>query len=249
MTGFERRHGAAIVRAMKEAEPSEAGAESNGATEPSKSVPPASARETSPTEEAEAPAPSQAPELVKDPLETAKADVQRFREQLLRTAADFDNFRKRARRDQDDAQRRGRETTIKDLLPVFDNLERAASSAETAPNVKSVADGIRMVLRQFTGTLDRMGIKRIVCVGQPFDPALHEAIQHVDSKEHPAGVIAHEVQPGYQLGDHLLRAAMVMVSKGAPAAAEAATEGEAATPPPEAASEGAPPPSNPDEPA
>jgi molecular chaperone GrpE len=159
-----------------------------------------------------------------DPLEAAKAEAQKFREQLLRTAADFDNFRKRSRREQDDAQRRGKEQTLKELLPVFDNLERATVSAETAPDVKSVADGLRMVGKQFTASLERLGIKRVPTVGQAFDPALHEAIQHIESKEYPAGVIAAEVQAGYSLGDHLMRAALVAVSKGPPAGEAKAEE-------------------------
>lgn len=185
------------------------------------SPPPASA-EAPKEAQAEAPPPP-------DPLEVAKADAQKYREQLLRTAADFDNYRKRARREQEDAQRRGKELTLKELLPVFDNLERATSSAETAPDVKSVADGLRMVGRQFTSTLEKLGIKRIPAVGQPFDPSLHEAIQHIESTEHPAGVIAAEVQAGYMLNDHLVRAALVAVSKGPPAAAapEAAADGAA----------------------
>ena len=150
----------------------------------------------------------------KDPLEVAKAEAQKYREQLLRTAADFDNFRKRARREADDAGRRGRESLLKELLPVFDNLERAAQSAETATDVKALADGIRMVLRQFSSTLDRTGIKRVTAVGQPFDPSLHEAIQHIESTEHAAGLVAAEVQAGYQIGEHLVRAALVVVSKG-----------------------------------
>lgn len=153
-------------------------------------------------------------EKVPDP----QAEVARLRDQLLRTAADFDNFRKRSRREQDDAQRRGRESFIKDLLPVFDNLERAASSAETATDVRSVIDGLRMVLKQFGDTLERTGVKRIATVGQPFDPSVHEAIQHMESKDHPAGVVLAEVQPGYAMGDHLVRAALVVVSKGSGAA-------------------------------
>ena len=145
-----------------------------------------------------------------------QAEIARLRDQLLRTAADFDNFRKRARREQEDATRRGRETTIKDLLPIFDNLERATAHAESGADTKAVSDGIRMVTKQFVDTLDRMGIKRVVTVGQPFDPSRHEAIQHLESKEHPAGVIVAEVQAGYLIGDFLVRPAMVVVSKGAP---------------------------------
>lgn len=148
-------------------------------------------------------------------LTEAQAEVARVRDQLLRTAADFDNFRKRARREEADATRRGREGLLKDLLPVFDNLERAVQHAEGAQDVKAVADGLRMVLKQFVDTLDRSGIKRVATVGQPFDPTKHEAIQHLPSPQHPAGVIMAEVQPGYVIGDYLVRAALVVVSKGA----------------------------------
>jgi molecular chaperone GrpE len=71
-----------------------------------------------------------------------------------------------------------------------------------------------MVLKQFVDTLEKAGIKRIAAVGQAFDPTRHEAIQHLESTEHPAGVVMAEVQPGYLMGDSLVRAAMVVVSKG-----------------------------------
>lgn len=162
---------------------------------------------------------AQAPASESKPAEAKptdpQAEIARLRDQLLRTAADFDNFRKRSRREQEDAQRRGRESVLKDLLPVFDNLERAAGSAEGAPDVKSVADGLRIVLKQFTDTLEKIGVKRIATVGHPFDPTVHEAIQHLPSADFPAGVILAEVQPGYAIGDYLVRAAMVVVSKGA----------------------------------
>lgn len=159
-----------------------------------------------------------------DPLEQAKAEAAKYREQLLRTAADFDNFRKRARREQEDALRRGKESTLKDLLPVFDNLERATQSAESAPDVKAVAEGLKMVGRQFSSTLERMGITRVPTVGVGFDPSLHEAIQHAESTEHAAGVITAEVQPGYKFAEHLIRAALVVVSKGPPAPADGAEQ-------------------------
>jgi len=153
---------------------------------------------------------------------SALAEVAKLRDQLLRTAADFDNFRKRTRREVDDAQKRGRESAVKDLLPVFDNFERAITHAETAGESKAVAEGLRMVLKLFVDTLEKIGIQRINAVGQPFDPSLHEAIQHMESAEHPAGVVLYDVQPGYRMGDHLVRAAMVVVSKGAPAGTSAA---------------------------
>jgi molecular chaperone GrpE len=161
---------------------------------------------------AEAPAAPTAEQRVAD----AQAESARLRDQLLRTAADFDNFRKRTRRELEDAQRRGRDSSIKDMLPVFDNLERAAAHAEGAPDVKAVADGLRIVLKQFLDTLEKIGVRRVATVGSAFDPAVHEAIQQLESSEHPAGVIVAEVQPGYAVGDQLLRAAMVVVSKGPP---------------------------------
>lgn len=145
---------------------------------------------------------------------SALAEVAKMRDQLLRTAADFDNYRKRTRREVDDAQRRGKESALKDLLPVFDNFERAIQHAESSPESKSVAEGLRIVLKQFVDTLEKMGIQRINAVGQPFDPALHEAIQHMESDKHAAGVVLYDVQPGYRIGEHLMRAAMVVVSKG-----------------------------------
>jgi molecular chaperone GrpE len=149
-------------------------------------------------------------------LAEAQAEAGRLRDQLLRTAADFDNFRKRSRRDESDALRRGREALLKDLLPVFDNLERAVQHADSATEVKPVVDGLRMVLKQFVDTIDKVQVKRIQAVGQPFDPSKHEAIQQLESKDVPAGVVMHEVQTGYTIGDALLRAAMVVVSKGPP---------------------------------
>jgi len=163
-------------------------------------------------------------------IDRAQAELETLKDRHIRLQADFDNFRKRTRRELEDATRRGKEQALKELLPVFDNVERAMNSAATAPDIKSVTDGLRMVNRQFEGALDKLGIKRIASVGQPFDPSQHEAIQHVDSNEHVAGVIANEVQPGYRMGDYLLRAALVVVSKGpGPSAGEtAASEGDAA---------------------
>jgi molecular chaperone GrpE len=150
------------------------------------------------------------------PLEEAQAEVGRIRDQLLRTAADYDNFRKRTRREVEDAQKRGKEELLRELLPVFDNLERAAIHAGQATDAKAVADGVAMVLKQFQDTLGKVGIKRIAAVGSVFDPSLHEAIQQVETSEHPAGTIVAEVQPGYALGDRLVRASMVVVAKPRP---------------------------------
>jgi molecular chaperone GrpE len=96
---------------------------------------------------------------------------------------------------------------------VFDNLERALSSVEKATDVQSVADGIRMVIRQFADTLGKLGVERIPALGLPFDPALHEAIQQLETTEHPPGTVAAEIQGGYRTQERLIRPAMVVVAK------------------------------------
>lgn len=172
-----------------------------------------------PVEQAETPAnqdettPAGAEGAVADPLEEAKQEIARLKDQLLRTAADFDNFRKRARRDQVDAERKGREDLLRDLLPVFDNLERAVMHSEKATDVQSVVEGIQMVMRHFGDTLGKLSVERIPSVGQPFDPAVHEAIQHLETADHPAGSVAAEIQAGYRTPDRVIRPALVVVAK------------------------------------
>jgi molecular chaperone GrpE len=166
-----------------------------------------------PTSEAEA---GPAPPVEQDPLEVAKAEAQKLKDQLLRTLADFDNFRKRTRRELSDAERRGRDDVLKDLLPVFDNLDRAGTHAENATDVKALADGINLVLRQFTDTLGKLGVERVPAVGQAFDPAVHEAVQQMETSDFEPGTIAAEVQAGYRNGDKLIRPSLVVVAKAKP---------------------------------
>lgn len=147
-------------------------------------------------------------------LEALAAERDKLRDQLLRTAADFDNYRKRSRKDVEDAARRGREDAIRELLPVADNLERAIGAAAAAgSDAGALVEGVRMVLRLMTDALERLGVTRVVAVGERFDPAVHEAIQQVESADHPPGTVIAELVPGYRYGDRLLRAAMVAVAK------------------------------------
>lgn len=164
----------------------------------------------------EASAGTDAPEAL-DPLQAAQAEAAQFKDKLIRMAADFDNYRKRSRREVTEAEKKGRDGLLVDLLPVFDNLERATSHAdggwEDAGKVKGLVDGISLVMRQFRDSLTRQGIERVESVGRPFDPSVHEAIQHLETNDFPPGSIAAEVQPGYKEGDRLVRPAMVVVAK------------------------------------
>lgn len=154
--------------------------------------------------------PSATPE---DPLALAQGQLARTRDQLLRTAADFDNYRKRSRREVQEAERRAREDLLRDLLPVFDNFERAAQHAETATDVRSLAEGISMVMRIFLDTLSRLGVERLKVVGEPFDPALHEAVQQLETSDQPAGTVVSEIAAGYRTPERLIRPALVVVAR------------------------------------
>jgi len=155
-------------------------------------------------------------DAAQDPLELARAEQAKLKDQLLRTLADFDNFRKRSRRELSEAERRGRDDLLKEFLPVFDNLDRATVHAETATDVKALADGIGLVMRQFNDTLGKVGIERVPAVGHPFDPSVHEAVQHMETSDFEPGVIAAEVQAGYRNSEKLIRPALVVVAKAKP---------------------------------
>jgi molecular chaperone GrpE len=146
-----------------------------------------------------------------------EVEIAKLKDRLLRTAADFDNFRKRSRRDLEEAEKRVQENLVRSLLPTFDNLERAVAHAGSASDVKALADGIKLVMRQFQDTLGGLGIERVQTVGRAFDPAEHEAVQHVVSTEVPPGAIVTELQPGYRWQGRLMRPALVVVSKAASA--------------------------------
>jgi molecular chaperone GrpE len=180
-------------------------------SEPSsgRAVPP-NAGQTTPADSGQAEAKS--PEALVRELEQAQAEATKLREQLLRTAADFDNFRKRTRRDIDDAQRKSVERVLLEVLPVSDNLERAVQAAQQGGDAKSVLEGVTMVLRFFEDALGRLGVERVQSLGQPFDPGLHEAVQQVESEQNP-GTVVIEMTPGYRYEGKLLRPAMVAVAR------------------------------------
>ena len=158
-------------------------------------------------------------------LEAEKAET---KDRMLRIAADFENWKKRARKDQTDGESRAKEAVLRDFLEVVDNLERATASFADGKesDVKSVRDGVELVLRQFRSKLDRYQVKVVETLGQPFDPRLHEAISQAPSADAKPGSVLHELQKGYTIGERLLRPAMVVVATAAPAAKPADTNGD-----------------------
>jgi molecular chaperone GrpE len=132
-------------------------------------------------------------------------------ERLLRTAAEFENFKKRAQKERDDAAKFGNEKLLKDFLPVMDNLERALDHAEQH-DLKQVIEGVRLVQKLFETTLAKHGVVGFSAVGKPFDPAVHEALMQQESDEPPNTVVS-EMAKGYKLHERLVRPAAVVVAK------------------------------------
>ena len=162
---------------------------------------------------AEVPAPS--PEQRIAALETEKAEI---KDRMLRIAAEFDNYKKRARKELAEQDVKAREAVLKDFLEVVDNLERALASigtGATEKDIKSVQEGVELVLRLFKSKLERYSVSAIETKGQPFDPRLHDAISQIPNPDVAPGTVLHEMQKGYRMGDRLLRPAVVVVAAAA----------------------------------
>ena len=157
-------------------------------------------------------------------IEELQRELAATKDKWLRSVAELDNYKKRVRREVDDAVFRARQGLLNGFLPTVDNLERAL---ELAANHEQLAKGIEMVLSEFLGVLSKQGIEPVPSVGIPFDPAIHEALQQVDSPDHPPGVVIREFEKGFKAGDRLLRAARVIIagagSTGAPSEDNAAS--------------------------
>jgi len=177
--------------------------------------------EVTPQEEAgveETPAPqSDAAQAVADDLDELQskaAERDEFLALAQRTQADFENFRKRASREQGAAEARGVARVVRELLPALDNLERALAAAESQPDhgEHHLAEGIRLVQAELLAAMGRVGVEGYSPKGEPFDPNVHEAMaqQPVDGAE--SGTIVEVFQSGYRIGDDVIRPARVLVA-------------------------------------
>jgi len=145
----------------------------------------------------------------------AKAEeVRSLNDKYLRLAAEFDNYKRLIQRDQRDQIRFGNEQLLKELLPVLDNLERAIKASQEGGNSNILIQGVDLTLKQLTGVLSRFHVKPVETVGQLFNPATHQSVTSVASKNIPEQHVVEEFQRGYLLHDRILRAAMVSVSTG-----------------------------------
>lgn len=142
-------------------------------------------------------------------LEALRAELELKNDQLMRTAAEFDNFKKRTEREKASVAEFAKAGLIKQLLPILDNIDRAAACDHgSADYIK----GIEMIVKQFESIAINLGIEEIAKEGDVFDPNFHEAVMHVEDESLGENVIAQVLQKGYKIGDTVIRAAMVKVA-------------------------------------
>jgi molecular chaperone GrpE len=135
-----------------------------------------------------------------------------LQDRLLRTAAEFDNYRKRVERERRDLSEFIASDVISEVLPILDNFERALQ-APAPPEADSFRKGIELTHKQMLEMLRKRGVKPIEALGADFDPNFHQAVIHEASSDHREGEVMQELQRGYMIGDRLLRPAMVKVAK------------------------------------
>lgn len=163
-------------------------------------------------------------------LETLRAEHESLRGQYMRMAADFDNFRKRAQRDQEDQRLHVTCSTLGEILPVVDNFDRARQQLNPqGEEAQALHRSYQNLYKQLVDVFKQLGVSPMRVEGEPFDPNLHEAVMREPSEEHPEDVVTAELQRGYQLEGRVLRHALVKVSMGpGPASAEMSADGPSA---------------------
>lgn len=174
-----------------------------------------SEQEKDATKPAEAPAPET--EQNEDGSESLQADLSRFRDLALRSQADFENYKKRAAREKDEAIKYANSSLLEKLVAIVDNFELGLEAARAEGEKSPIFSGMSMVLKQLMDFLTDNGLQPIDAAGQKFDPNLHEAIAHEPSDEFPEGIVVRQTRRGYRLKDRLLRPSSVVVSSGPPA--------------------------------
>jgi molecular chaperone GrpE len=169
---------------------------------------------------AEAPAPAEASPAPLTPAQIEELKVQAAKaaehwDRLLRNTADFENFKKRAARERQDAIKFANESLLQKIIPVLDNFEMALAAAHSssADGLKSLADGVTMIHAQLRQALADAGLEELSAAGQVFDPNLHEAVSQQESSEVTEGHVLQQLRKGYRLRERLLRPATVIVAK------------------------------------
>ena len=153
-------------------------------------------------------------EIIAEPIdvEALVAERDELQDKVLRARAEFDNYRRRVARENEQLRKRAAQSLVRDLLPVVDHLELALQHADDDSG--SFVKGVELVVKQFGDVLTNHGVKAIAALGEVFDPNCHEAMMQAASDVHEANVVSQEFQRGYTMGGQVLRAAKVIVSTG-----------------------------------
>ena len=152
-----------------------------------------------------APEPAEQP----DPLAESQAQYQQLNDKYLRTLAEYDNYRKRSQKEREGVFADAQAMTAGQLLPVLDNLDLALQQPCADEEYKK---GVELIAKQFREILEKMGVTEIPAQGQPFDPRYHDAVMHIEQEDLPENTVAQVLRKGYQLGDRVIRCAMVQVA-------------------------------------
>ncbi len=142
-----------------------------------------------------------------------QAKLDETENKMLRAQADFDNFRRRVRLDQEAAQKYRAQSIVSDILPALDNFERALQIEANNEQTKSLLQGMNMVYNQLVQALQNEGVETIKSVGEQFDPHLHQAVMQVEDANFESNTVIEELQKGYKLKDRVIRPAMVKVNQ------------------------------------
>jgi len=146
--------------------------------------------------------------------EDLQADLDRFRDLALRSQADFENYKKRAAREKEEAIKYANSALLEKLIAIVDNFELGLEAARSGGEGSPIFSGMSMVLKQLMDFLTEQGLQPIDATGQKFDPNLHEAIAHEPSEQFPEGIVVRQTRRGYRMKDRLLRPSSVVVSSG-----------------------------------
>ncbi|MBQ8649237.1 MAG: nucleotide exchange factor GrpE [Clostridia bacterium] len=142
-------------------------------------------------------------------IEGLKAELEKTKDLLLRTAAEFDNFKKRTERERTGVAEYAKAEIIKKLLPIIDNIGRASGADKESPDY---IKGIEMIVKQFEALIETLELSEVASAGDTFDPNLHDAVMHIEDENLGENVIAEVLQQGYKFGETVVRPAMVKVA-------------------------------------
>ena len=149
--------------------------------------------------------PSKADKKLLEEIETLKAKLAEQEDKYLRMAAEYDNFRRRSREEKDAIYELALADTVKELLPIIDNLDRAAGFTEG----DKILEGLVLISKSVSSVFEKLGIEEYGKVGETFDPNIHNAVFHIDDEAYGEGEIVEVFQKGYKKGKHIIRFAMV----------------------------------------